>query len=281
MDPRPASTTAVLVAGYRARATARGDALCHDPWAARLAGSEGEHLSRDFDAVQPHMELWIGLRTAHLDARVLAHTRRGPARQVVILGSGLDTRAARLAHAGVRFFEVDQAASLADRRRRIAALADYPAEAATQVACDFERDDFLERLLAAGFDAEAPAVIVWEGVSYYLGEPAVRATLGRIATGCHPRTAVLFDLVGKKMAEGSARHADDLATRDHVARFGEPIRWGTNDVLPLLFELGYRRVSVRTFDEVGLNRTGTYDRERKWRFQFLAEASRDDLGESA
>ena len=88
----------MLVAGYRARASAAGDPIISDPWAARLAGSEGEALTRQFDGPQPHLELWIAVRTAHLDARVRDLTGpRSSIAQVVILGAGLDTRAARLA----------------------------------------------------------------------------------------------------------------------------------------------------------------------------------------
>ena len=34
-----------------------------------------------------------------------------------------------------------------------------------------------------------------------------------------------------------------------------------------------RRVRVSRFDELGLEYTGTYERDRKWRFQYLAETS--------
>jgi methyltransferase (TIGR00027 family) len=263
---RPASRTALFVAAYRARASARPGAVCQDPWAAALAGEEGAALAQALDAYQPHMELWLAVRTAWIDRRVAEATGPGGAGQVVVLG-------ARLGRAGVRFFEVDHPASQEDKRRRLAAIAGYPADAATYVACDFERDDFLERLGEAGMDPGAPALFVWEGVTYYLGEAAVRATLGRLARGCHPRSTVVFDHMGKRMAEGRVRDAADHGTREMVAGIGEPLRWGTDHVLPLLYEEGFRRVRVVTFDEAGLALTGTYDRDRKWRFIHLAEAS--------
>ncbi len=274
MEDRAASRTAVMVAAYRASATEAYPHLCNDPWAGPLAGAEGEALCRALDRVQRDMDVWIAVRTAFLDRCVTRSVPpEGDVQQVVVLGAGLDTRAARLAREGVRFFEVDQPASQADKRVRLATVPGYPTEAATYVACDFERDDFLERLAAEGFDAAAPAVVLWEGVTPYLTEQAVRATLGRIARGCHPRTVVAFDHLGKRMAEGAVRHAEDAETRDMVHGLGEPLRWGTNHVVPLLYEEGFRKVRVTTFDEAALNMTGTYDRERKWRFQFLAVAS--------
>src|SRR5689334_1301676 len=97
MDPG-GSKTAMLVAAYRGRATARTPRICDDPWAARLAGDEGLELARRFEANFEHSELWVALRTAVIDEQVRRFTEgHARARQVVILGAGLDTRAARLA----------------------------------------------------------------------------------------------------------------------------------------------------------------------------------------
>jgi methyltransferase (TIGR00027 family) len=269
-----ASKTAIMVAAYRARASERADAVCADPWARALAGADGFALAERFDARFPHMELWMGLRTRYLDDHVAHWTAAGFA-QVVILGAGLDTRAARQAAPGVRFFEVDHPATQADKRRRLATLSGYPVEAAHHVPCDFESgDDFLNELCAGGFDPAAPALILWEGVTPYLTEGAVRATARRITTACEPRSILLFDYVGKRMAEGRDIPDKDRHTLQYVADLGEPIRWGTNHVLPLLYEEGFRHVRTVTFDDLALTYTGTYDRGREFRFQYMALASR-------
>jgi len=269
-----ASKTAMMVAAYRARASRRPNPLFDDPWADALAGSEGHALAEQMDALQPSMELWIAVRTAFIDRRIRHFV--GPRcgfTQVVILGAGLDTRAARLARPGVRFFEVDHPATQAEKHRRTAALAGFPNDAAVRVPCDFERDDFLDVLVGAGFRADAPAAIVWEGVSCYLTEAAVRGTLGRIARGCASRTSVVFDTIGTKMVKGTSKNPEDLDTSRMVDALAEPVQWGTDDPLPLLFEEGLRKVAATTFDEAGLDLTGTYDRSRRWRFQHMVTAS--------
>jgi methyltransferase (TIGR00027 family) len=268
-----ASRTAMMVAGYRARATARENPVCDDRWAAALAGDHGIELSHRFDASFPHMELWMAVRTAYLDAQVRAWSESFS--QVVLLGAGLDTRAARLARAGVRFFEVDHPATQAHKRERLAAADGYPMDAATFAPCDFEREDFLDRLAAAGFDADAPAVIVWEGVVPYLTEPAVRGTLHRVAAGCHPHTVLLFDYLMKRMGEGAPDLPEhDKQTRQMVADLGEPVQFGINDPVPLLYEEGFCHVRAISFNEICLSLTGTYDRARMFRFQHVALASR-------
>jgi methyltransferase (TIGR00027 family) len=269
---RGASRTAVMVAAYRGRATLRGDGLCDDRWAAALAGDEGLAFAARYDTAFAYIELWLALRTCVLDAQVRARIEDG-VRQVVILGAGLDTRAARLASSGVRFFEVDHPASQADKRARLARLADYPIDAAAYVACDFEQQDFLDVLVAAGFVPTAPSLFLWEGVTYYLPEAAVRATLSRIAKGAAPRSIVAFDYVRKRFVQGEMKDPKDHEARDRVAEMGEPLRFGTDDVLPLLHDVGFRRVRTASFDELCLNFTGTYERARKFRFQQLAIAS--------
>lgn len=269
MKAKSASRTAMFMAAYRARAARRGSALANDPWAPSLAGAEGEALARDYDAVYAHMELWTELRTAFIDAEVKASS----APQVVVLGAGFDTRAARLSAPGVRFFEVDHPDTQAEKLARLGALDGYPIDAARFVSCDFEREDFLDRLVASGFEASTSALVVWEGVTPYLTEGAVRSSLRRIATGMHPSSVVVFDHLGKKIVSGDVADKRDLASREFVGALGEPLRWGCDDILPVLYDEGFRRVRSTTFDEVCLNLTGTYDRARKFRFQRLAVAS--------
>ena len=266
-----ASRTARMVAAYRGRASVWAEPIAHDPWAADLAGLDGERDADAYEQAHAHMELYIAIRTAHLDREVVRALDEG-VRQVVILGAGYDTRAARLGRDGVRFFEVDQPATQRDKRERLAKLGGYPMESATFVECDFERQDFVSQLRAAGFETARPAVFVWEGVVYYLTEDAVRGTLRRIAEACHPESRVLFDYVSQRFVSGDVNDERDREARDRVADMGEPLRFGVNDVVPLLYETGFRYARTTSFDEACLGLTGTYDRCRKFRFQSMAEA---------
>ncbi|MBI3181058.1 MAG: class I SAM-dependent methyltransferase [Myxococcales bacterium] len=268
-DERSASRTALLVAAYRGRASARDNPVCRDRWAAPLAGEDGRQLTERFDRAFPHMELWVAVRTAYLDALVDRWTES--VAQVVLLGAGLDTRAARLARRGVRFFEVDRPQSQEDKLRRLRAAPGYPVEAAAYVRCDFEAEDFLDRLGSSGFDRKQPALILWEGVIYYLTEDAARRTLRRIAQGCHPGTLLAFDYLRRKMADGSGRGSHQAA-RAEVEDLGEPVRFGIDDPLPMLFEEGFRQVRNLSFDQACLSITGTYERAREFAFQHIALA---------
>ncbi len=252
-----------MVAAWRARAGV-------DAFADALAGEAGHADARVYDAAHPHMEIYLATRTRFFDEAILDAIEDG-IDQVVILGAGYDTRAMRLRRAGVTFYEVDHPRTGAAKRAEVSALPGYAPDAAVHVGCDFEAQDFVEELARAGFDAGRPAVIVWEGVTYYLTEAAVRATLRRVAS-LHPATRLFFDIVSKRFVAGAVRDPKDLEARDRVAAMGEPLRFGIDDVVPLLYAEGFRHVRTVSFDEACLSQTGTYDRERKLRFQTLVEA---------
>jgi methyltransferase (TIGR00027 family) len=241
-----------------------------DPWAAALAGDDGERIATEIERVYPHMELWTAVRTRYLDDHVTTYTSPPFSYpSVVLLGAGLDARAARLRKDGVRFFEIDHPATQAEKRARLARLAGYPRDAATYVPCDFEKDDLGRVLGVVG--REAPALVLWEGVAPYLPEPAVRTTLAAIATALHPRSVLVFDHLLKNQADPS-KHREGSA-QGFVEQLGEPVRWGTNDPVPILYETGYRHVRSVSFDEACLTLTGTYDRARQFRFQRMVTAS--------
>lgn len=273
-----ASRTAMMVAALRAQAGQLDPPWCHDPWAAELAGEDGFEHAAAFEQLVPHARQWMGVRTAYIDAWVRKLTNPlYNVRQVVLLGAGLDTRAARLARAGVRFYEVDAPASAAEKQRRLAGLDGYPIGAATYVDCDFERQSFVDELQRAGFDPAQEAFLIWEGVTPYLTEEAVRATLRRIAEGLHPRSVVVFDYLGKRLVQARNLPAHNEESVKLIRRMGEPLQFGINDVLPLLFEEGFRWVRSTSFDEACLMLSGTYERAREFRFQHLAVASRTPL----
>src|SRR6478672_3938587 len=157
-----------MVCAWRARASRWPRPLFVDPWAEKLAGPDGHQLAREVDARFPPMEDWLAVRVAYLDRLVGLAVDRLSTRQIVILGAGYDTRAARLPRAGVQFYEVDHPATQAAKRERIASLPGYPVDAARYVTCNFEREDPIDRLVASGFSTREPALVIWEGVVPYL-----------------------------------------------------------------------------------------------------------------
>lgn len=270
---RGESLTAALVAALRARASAADEPICEDTWARWLCGEEGQELADRMISVFPPAELWIALRTAHIDQFLHRRIREG-IDQVVLLGAGLDTRAVRLASPGVRFFEVDHPDTQESKLAKLESLGDYPVSAAHYVSCDFETEGPVERLLECGLVVTRPTVVIWEGVVPYLQREAVVATLSSLAEHLHGESMVLFDIVNKALVTGASSLDSDRDLVDMVDEVGEPFRLGINNPIPLVVESGFRHVRTFSFDEICLELTGTYERDRTFRFQSFVLASR-------
>ena len=146
-------------------------------------------------------------------------------RQILVLGAGLDTFAYRLEPTpSLRVFELDHPATQAEKRQRLArAQIAEPAHVA-YVAHDFEDGSMAPALKGAGFDTDTRTFIVWLGVTPYLTEEAVFATLSELAQ--LPRGAeVVFDYANPpdRVTDAATRaHHQQMAER--VAASGEPFR---------------------------------------------------------
>lgn len=163
-----------------------------DPMLAMLAGS-GPLQDQVLDALPPGTYGALVLRTRYIDDVVTAWTETG-IRQLVILGAGLDTRAYRLPSlAGVVVFEADLPDTQQVKRGRLRGRPPVAGEV-RYVALDFNTESLPAALAAAGFDRSRPAVFVWEGVTQYLTQAAVRTTLEFIA-GSAPGSVLAFSYV--------------------------------------------------------------------------------------
>jgi methyltransferase (TIGR00027 family) len=187
----------------------------------------------------------IALRTGMIDAALEAALRAGP-RQVVILGAGFDTRAYRLACLGeCLVYEVDHPATQAQKRARSAAL---PLSAAglRHVPCDFHDSELSTVLRDAGFDPARPSVWIWEGVTVYLREQAVRGTLASIAQLSAADTTLISTYVRPDVVHGGALWARLGAMVLFTA--AEPVHFvaSAESYRVLLAAHGFERVSDQT-----------------------------------
>lgn len=92
--------------------------------------------------------------------------------QLVILGAGLDTRAYPLPPGTrVRSFEVDTPWTQPFKREMLR-KAGVNTIGVTYVSADFLHQDWLEKLLQAGFEPSRPSFFLWESVTMYLDRAA-------------------------------------------------------------------------------------------------------------
>jgi len=174
---------------------------------------------------------WPGVRTSvAARTRLIDDTIRGLAQgqvsQMVILGAGFDSRPYRLESlCSMRVFEVDhpdtQAAKM-DLLRR-----DLPVQPpnVSFVSSDFNLDELTRSMTEAGYDPSLPTLVLWEGVTNYLSEGAVDATLRWCAEACDG-SILLFTYVHSDVLEEPARFVGAERLYATLEKVGEKLTFG-------------------------------------------------------
>lgn len=122
-------------------------------------------------------------RARFVEDLVVEEARSGVG-QYVILGAGLDSFAQRRPEIAsrLRLFEIDRPGPQSWKRQRLIELGHGVPDWLKFVPVDFEAgDSWQDALVAAGFDPGKPAVVASTGVSMYLTEAAIAATLRDVA----------------------------------------------------------------------------------------------------
>ena len=167
--------TATAAAAARAMATRSPRPIIDDPFAEPLVRAVGidfliKLATGEATPDDSGDQTWIDvakIRTKFYDEFFLDAATAGLT-QAVILASGLDSRAYRLAWpAGTVVYEVDQPQVLAFKTRALAELDAEPTADRRAVAVDL-RDDWPAALQAAGFDPARPTAWSAEGLLGYL-----------------------------------------------------------------------------------------------------------------
>lgn len=211
--------------------------LVHDPWAARLLPAPSRyvaaatHWSPVRNALKSATDRTISggwasflCRKRYIDDQLCTAVAKG-VDTVVILGAGYDTRAYRLPElAGVAVCEVDLPRNTAGKAAALRrAFGRIPANV-TLVPVDFETEDLAESLQRNGFSSQRRTFYIWEAVTQYLTESAVRRTFDYLAQAA-PASGLAFTFVRRDFLTGEQTYGAERARRQFVVdnalwRFG-------------------------------------------------------------
>ncbi len=162
---------------------------------------------------------------------------------VVILGAGMDTRGYRLARrSDIPVFEVDLAVNIARKKEAVQRAIGVPPASVHPVPLDFERDELVGALTGHGYRTDARTFFIWEGVTQYITEDAVRTTLSALRAA-PTGSRLVFTYVRKDFIDGLNMYGAALLykrfrQRRQVWKFGlDP-----DDVAAFVGEYGWRLV---------------------------------------
>jgi len=236
VEPGLPSKTAVYVAAARALGSKDPDPQLRNPdyLAIKFLGPREravlldipmDALDLDFDSAMkqlgPHLLVAVmTYRTKRFDAALLDALQNG-ARQVVVLGAGFDSRAYRFQSqlGDVRVMEVDYGPTQAYKKRRLGEILEVIPPNVSFVPMDFTKDNLLDQLRKAGYSEQQNTFFLWEGVTYYLPESAVKDTLHFVRDHSASGSRIAFDYFGaSNPSVNNPRHV--------YARWGEPVIFG-------------------------------------------------------
>lgn len=220
--------TALGVAAARAAETESENPLIKDPFARVFLDAAGDGMWTMFGDATVLPELsetdpeaatrmramveFMATRTAFFDEFFLAAADAG-VRQVVILASGLDSRAWRLPWPdGTTVYELDQPKVLEFKSSTLQKHGAVPSSRRVEVAVDL-RQDWPKALQAAGFDTSIPTAWSAEGLLRYLPASAQDLLLLRIHALSSP---------GSRLAANAP--SKDSISPERVAREREQMR---------------------------------------------------------
>lgn len=243
--------TATMVAAARAVATRAEQPIINDPFAEPLVRAvgidlltrlaSGEITASDLnratsgsatlaDNIDQILIDAAAVRTKYYDEFFLEATAAG-IKQVVILASGLDSRAYRLPWpTGTVVYEVDQPDVIDFKTRILTDLGATPAAERRVAAVDL-RDDWSAALRAAGFDPAHTTAWSAEGLLGYLPPQAQDRLLDTITELSAP---------GSRLATESTPSPEpgrDEKTRQHLHKLSQ--RWSAHGFDPEMSGLAY------------------------------------------
>jgi len=266
-------STAVMVAAARAGETDSEDPLIRDPYARILVTGAGTGMwetildssmadrvaaaAPEAAAIFAHMRNYQAVRTHFFDA-FFAEAVAAGIRQVVILASGLDSRAYRLEWpAGTQAYEIDQPKVLEYKAETLSGHGVQPSAIRHEVPIDL-RQDWPAALRRSGFDPSQPTAWLAEGLLMYLPADAQDRLFELVTELSAPGSRVAAEAVGhhdedrrEEMRERFERFADELGLERAIdiqnLTYNDPER---ADVAEWLDEHGWRSSSVPSTEEM-------------------------------
>jgi len=226
--------TAFVVAEYRAEENYAVTPLYRDDVVGLFLSAASRRAAAQAAAGFPLVKELVKIRTCYFDDMLERQIAAG-CRQVVLLGAGLDTRAVRKAAPGVRFFEIDDAATM-NLKRYVLDQHRLTADVAF-IDGNYVTDGMLPLLVASGLDIDVPTFVIWEGNTMYLDAAADRAVLRELRAGlAHVR--VSFDYFVPAIITRTTGDPAMTQLADNFAAMNAPWITAFDDVRALASEVG-------------------------------------------
>ncbi len=227
MIDNKASITAKSMAVIRAVESIKPsyDRICYDPYAKELLCADSIAMRRIWRKMS--VKLYLRFYKQVLNSTLCPHFMRianqyGVSRtryiddylqacinsefeQLVILGAGYDSRAYRFdgLNPRMKIFEVDHPDTQRIKVNKIKTIFKKIPSYINYVSVDFNEESLEKRLPADGYDKSLKTLFIWEGVTYYITDEAVDATLKFVVKNSCEGSSIIFDYTFPSVIDGT------------------------------------------------------------------------------
>lgn len=194
LSDRKLGLTAYWTAVVRTYETTRPDQLFQDPWADKLVGREGCKWieGKSVVSIAP-----IILRTRYFDDFLQHITLEKRVRNIILMATGLDTRAFQLSWPEqIQIYELDQTSVLEEKE---AVLESVGARSACkrQITKVDLASDWSDALMTAGLNPEQVSGWLLEGFLFYMPNESIIDLLSKVSQLAMSGSWLGFDIVNR------------------------------------------------------------------------------------
>lgn len=226
--------TAYVVAEFRAEENVEAAPLYQDWVVGLFLNDDTRRAAGRVAASNPAVKDLVKIRTKYFDDALEKHLR-SHYRQVVILGAGLDTRAVRKSWPGVRYFEIDEAETLALKQACYQRQGFDPN--LTFIPGNYVTDGLIDLLEHNDFDPDQPTYVIWEGNTMYLPLDATKRILTELRDYV-PGFRLSCDYMAESVISKTTGDPGITRLVESFANMGAPWRSGISDIHRLAHQLG-------------------------------------------
>lgn len=240
-----------------------GERVCYDPYAVHFVNPEtlafaaanpekAKAMSEYYESLFPGLANSIRARVRYFDDFVKNSLDEG-LEQLVIMGTGYDTRAYRIEglKGRIKVFEVDHPDTQCVKVEKIKEIFGFLPDHVIYVPVDFEIDNLGERLVEQGYDRSKKTLFIMEGLIMYIPLEAVNETLSFIAKNSGKGSSIIFDYYLESVVDGTCELEVGMNIRDYTYQQGEPLQFGIKEGMAEAFlaERGFSGIRNVTAEE--------------------------------
>lgn len=228
--------TAFIIAAFRHQENASSKPLYEDKVVDIFLNEEIKSKAAPVEKLLPAAVEMIKIRTKYFDEGLAVAIKNG-VQQIVILGSGFDTRPERFYQKELNYFEVD-APEILNFKEEVLKDSAYPYQV-NFIPGDYTQTNIAELLEQNQCQLDLPTHFIWEGNCMYIPVQKIEVLLKQLQQHFSHFTFA-FDYVSKRAVE--KRTGSEAASKyvEWFSQIGAPWITGFDQIEPLANQVGLK-----------------------------------------